>query len=299
MNYAVIDVGSNSVRTSVYDVNDNGFKPLFSKKVQVGLTAYIKSRQLSQEGISRLCSTLIGFQTLLEQVGVIATGVFATAPLRNINNSETVLDLVRRKTGYSMDVLDGESEAMLDYCGILHNMDSPHGTLYDIGGGSTEIVAFKENKPYLIKSIPLGSLSLYIKHVSDFLPTEKEQRHINKKIKNELKSVRFSRIPNAENIVGVGGSARGVVKLINALYKLPPDNMLITEEQLNRLFSIVAKGDHFARTLILRNCPDRIHTIVPGLMVMLQIIDNLRGSDIIISKYGVREGYLCQKMINC
>ncbi len=298
MTYAVIDIGSNTIRTSVYAVTGMAFQPLFSEKIIAGLANYIQNEALNEEGIYRLCDALDQFQKMLQRVGVSSIGVFATASLRNIKNTHAVLHTVEEQTGFVIDILDGEDEAMLDYYGMLHNLKASQGVLFDIGGASTEIVAFDDDMPYLAKSVPIGSLNLYTKYVADFLPSKQEQKSIDKHIRHELKSIRFNAIPNTQNIIGVGGTTRAVLKLVNALAALPRDNCTIHADQLFLLRDTLSDNNQTARKLILRNCPDRIHTLIPGLFIIMQLMDNLQANRITISKYGVREGYLWQRMLN-
>lgn len=298
MTYAVIDIGSNTIRTSVYAVTGMSFQPLFSEKIPAGLANYIQNEALNKEGIARLCTALEQFQKMLRRLGVSSTGVFATASLRNIKNTAEVLRVIEEQIGYEIDILSGEEEAMLDYHGMLHNIDVLPGVLFDIGGASTEIVAFEEREPYLAKSIPIGSLNLYTRYVADFMPTKQEQKLIDKHIRQELKSIRFNIISHLQTAIGIGGTARAVLKLVNALFDLSGDNCEIHADQLTLLRNILIENDQTARTLILRNCPDRIHTLVPGLFIIMQIMDNLKTASLIVSKYGVREGYLWQKMLN-
>ena len=53
-----------------------------------------------------------------------------------------------------------------------------------------------------------------------------------------------------------------------------------------------------ARKLILRHCPDRVHTILPGIVLMDALTEALCEGELYISPYGVREGYLCHKLLN-
>ena len=64
------------------------------------------------------------------------------------------------------------------------------------------------------------------------------------------------------------------------------------------LTGLLLKRDHRARKLILRNCPDRVHTILPGMMLMNTLTEKLCCGELYISPYGVREGYLCHKLLN-
>mgnify|MGYP002579845260 CR=1 FL=1 len=104
INFAVVDLGSNTIRMTLYDVQEQGgFQALFSEKRMAGLVNYIRSGSLTREGIEVACSVLRGFQRLLAQFGPVPMHVFATASLRNIRNTEEVLAAIRENTGLMPD----------------------------------------------------------------------------------------------------------------------------------------------------------------------------------------------------
>ena len=115
--YAVVDLGSNTIRLSAYNVLDNGdFDLLFSEKEMAGIVNYInEDGLLSRDGIDKACAVLAGFRTLLGHFGMSEMHVFATASLRNIRNTDEAVHLIRRRTGLTVDVISGETEAKLGY----------------------------------------------------------------------------------------------------------------------------------------------------------------------------------------
>ena len=66
---------------------------------------------------------------------------------------------------------------------------------------------------------------------------------------------------------------------------------------LQELTEVLCRRDADARKLILRSCPDRIHTILPGLLLMDAVCAALCEKEIYVSRYGVREGYLCRRIL--
>ena len=134
--YAVIDIGSNTVRMVVYAVEENDtFHALFSKKYTLGLAGYVQDGVMSQEGIHRLCGVLIECRMLLSQFEMERSFVFATASLRNIQNTREAADQIFLMTGFSVDVISGQAEAYLDYYGVMVEAPLENGLLFDIGGG--------------------------------------------------------------------------------------------------------------------------------------------------------------------
>ena len=99
---AVIDIGSNSIRMNVYRVRNEKFRLLFSKKAMAGIVSYVRDGRLNKDGIGVLCSTLDGFAKVLTQLEIDRSYVFATASLRNIDNTREVLAAIERKTGWKV-----------------------------------------------------------------------------------------------------------------------------------------------------------------------------------------------------
>ena len=97
-------------------------------------------------------------------------------------------------------------------------------------------------------------------------------------------------------LVGVGGTARAVLKLARQRFDLDGDCRTVTRAQLEELVNLLTQGEREAAGLILKTAPDRIHTLVPGLMVLVHIIKAFHADELVVSRYGVREGYLCQML---
>lgn len=176
MKYAVIDIGSNTVRLAVYLTDRDNFSPVFSQKYTIGLAGYVTDGFLQPEGIRKACDTLLQCRSLIALFdGIAETYVFATASLRNVQNTQEAVDQIFMVTGFSVDVLSGQAEAYLDYYGVLHEAPLENGLLFDIGGGSTEIVTFAHDGPGLIESLPIGSLNLAQAYVEKIFPKQKKK----------------------------------------------------------------------------------------------------------------------------
>ena len=71
----------------------------------------------------------------------------------------------------------------------------------------------------------------------------------------------------------------------------------ITAEQLDRLTAFLCSGTKDTTNLILRHEADRIHTLIPGMLILQHAFHLFSAQQLIVGKYGVREGYLCQKIL--
>lgn len=297
MKYAVVDLGSNTIRMSVYRIMPEGrFELLFSKKEMAGLANYIKDGILSEEGIQRACSALTSFCGLLEQFHMEEPHVFATASLRNIRNTEEAVRAIRQAVGISVEVLSGELEAELGYYGAVRTLELKDGALFDIGGGSTEIVEVRNGKIWSAQSLPIGSLNLFNRCVSKIWPKAKEMAAIQKLAAEALSQANLP-VERAACVCGVGGTARAVLKIANAWYGRPEPERCLTPGELHRLTEMLQKRDAGAKRLVLNACPDRVHTILPGALLMDAVCSALCQKELYISRFGVREGYLYHKLL--
>ena len=297
MNYGIVDLGSNTVRLSLYRVLPEGdYDLLFSKKEMAGLVNYISGGVLSQEGIHRACSILEKFRELLRHFGVENFYIFATAPLRNIRNSEEAVHTIRKKTGLDVDVLSGDLEAELGYYGALRTLNLKDGALFDIGGGSTEIVEVRAGKILRAQSLPLGSLNLFKACESRIWPKPKELEEMRKIVRRTLAEANLPQ-ERVDRVCGVGGTARALLKIANTWYGRPELERRMTPKDLHQLNKELQKQSGEVRQLVLNHCPDRLHTILPGALLMDTVTKSLCREELYISRTGVREGYLYHKVL--
>lgn len=296
MKKALVDLGSNTVRLSVYQVFEDGsFSLLFSEKETAGLVNYITDKHMSVEGFDKACDVINDFKRLMAQFDISELNIFATASLRNISNRDEALAYIKEKTGESINIVSGKEEAELGYYGAISETALNSGIIFDIGGGSTEIVRFDGKSIITADSYEIGSLNLFTAFVKNIWPSKSELKNI----KERAKAVLSPAVPDisCNTICGIGGTNRALLSLANAYFKKPQGNRTITSAEFKKLKKVILKKDDVSKKLILKNCPDRIHTIIPGMLITNEIIKKLKADKIIISRNGVREGYLCQKII--
>lgn len=297
MKCGIVDVGSNTIRLSIYHWEGRTFKLLMNKKEMAGLAGYIKDGVLSDSGILVACRVLAGFKALLRNFDIDALHVFGTASLRNIVNTEEALETIKAVTGAHVEVLSGADEAALSFLGATVGGGAPDsGLLADVGGGSTELVAYRDGAITSGCSLPMGSLSLFTRHVSGLFPTGEERKAIRADVKEELRKAKTAGL-RCSHLTGVGGTFRASAKLCNDLSGADPDNRIIPAGEIRALYKGLKKGDQNTLRQILRSVPDRVHTILPGLAILTAILDAYEVSTVSVSACGVREGYLLRRVM--
>lgn len=295
MKYALVDLGSNTVRLTLYDVKENGgFEILFSEKEMAGLVNFVSDGRMTSEGMDRACEAILKFNELLSHFEVDKVSVFATASLRNVKNTEEALLCIRERTGIDVEVISGEEEAILGYEGALLRIKVESGIMFDLGGGSTEVVSFERGEVESAVSCSIGSLSLFKNNVDHIMPTKEE---IEKMEREAEKAFQNTEERTTKILCGVGGTARALLKITNDYFKKDRGNSVITLEEFEEVKKVVFKRGKKARKLILKSCPDRVHTIIPGMVIVAELIKLFGAETLVVSKFGVREGYLCRKEI--
>lgn len=295
-NVGIIDLGSNTIRLSIYDVVDGHFNLVINRKEMAGLAGYIEDGHMSQDGIDKAISVLLRNKNILNGFNIDEYYVLATAPLRNIDNRDNCIYQIESMTGMKIDAITGEQEAQYDFQGsLLLNLVSS-GLLIDIGGGSTELVYFKDGQIIDAVSMPIGSLSLYTQHCNGVVPSEKEYKAMKKHVKKCLKDVPFAGEVKCANVVGVGGTIRACNKLYKKVNHLK-NNTVLSSKNIMDLSQGLVSTDLATVRLVLKTVPERIHTITPGVIILKEVLKAFEGELLYISSYGVREGYLNSKII--
>ncbi|OON97647.1 MAG: hypothetical protein ATN31_07810 [Candidatus Epulonipiscioides saccharophilum] len=294
MEYAIIDLGSNTIRLCIYRKEGNDFIRLLNTKETAGLAGYRKNGALTQSGVNVACSVLNMFKNTLSIINIKKLFVFSTASLRNVTNSTEVLAEIERRTGFSIDLLSGEMEAELGFLGASKSNNLKNGLLIDIGGGSTELLEYEDGHKIDCVSLPIGSLSMYSSYVSEIIPNKKESKAMCEEVKNLLQDVDFIQNKRIDTILGIGGSIRTIKKMCARKYGLK-EKSFETSEIFN-LLEFVQEYKKASTTLILKVAPERLHTTIPGLIIAKEIIKYVRAKKMIVSNFGLREGYLYHQL---
>jgi len=303
MVHAIIDIGSNSIRLAIYKVDEEQLTVLLNKKYTAGLAAYVKNEEMTQVGIDKTCQVLDEFKVLLDAFHITNVSAFATAALRNISNSAAAIEQITKKTGVVVTVLSGTEEATLDFIGATHATQAKNGLLLDIGGASTELVLYEDGLIVNAVSLPIGSLNAYGQYVHYLLPNKSERKAIKEAVLTELSKITDLDSSKQAFVCGVGGSIRAAGKINNYLFNLPSDTDEIKAPNVKKMIKLLENDEEddliSSETLniLLKTVPDRIETILPGMIILHTLIKYFKSETIVVSKSGVREGYLYQNII--
>ena len=103
----IVDLGSNTIRLSIYQCEDGRAQLLMNRKVTAGLADYVVDGEMSPQGIRVACDVLEEYRTLMDNLRFPRLRVFATASLRNVSNTAEAVTQIQETTGLSVVVLSG------------------------------------------------------------------------------------------------------------------------------------------------------------------------------------------------
>ena len=160
---AVIDVGTNSVKLLVADVDGHSVIPISEESEQTRLgKGFYETYRLQPDAIQDTASVVAQFAGAARFRQATSIRVIATSAARDALNKEELLGAIRRFAGLEVEIISGEQEADLVYQGVRSDpkLAGERLLILDVGGGSAEFIIGENEHPQFAQSFPLGSVRL-------------------------------------------------------------------------------------------------------------------------------------------
>ena len=310
--YAAIDLGTNSCRLLIASPNENGFSVTdgFSRVVRLG-ERVAETGILQPEAIERTISALKHCANRVRSANVCRVRAVATAACRAAEDSAAFIARVREEVGLDMEIISPEEEAALTVagCGNLLRSGYGHALVFDIGGGSTEVmwVETDNGKPARlvdIMSLPFGVVTLRDEFGPEVLPTDRF-RALLSRIDEALapfddhNGIREAISAGDVRMIGTSGT----VTTLGAMYlELPRYNRARVDGLEIRFDSI----RQLSGSLAAMPCDERLRhpclgrgrgdLMLMGLAVLRAVCERWDVGKLRIADRGIREGILTELM---
>ena len=294
---ASIDLGSNSTRLLIAEVNDQGLNVLIRMHVVTKMSEKIEQTgEISTEAFKRVNSALRNFKKLLMENDVDDVFVIGTAALRDARNSEEIIENIKRKYDFEVEVLSGHEEGITTSIGVLNFMENTENFLIiDIGGRSTEFI-YEFEKKIISKSLNLGVVTLSEKYFSNLPISQELIDEAKLKIETELSQLD---IKDKKNVIGVSGTALSLASIFI-------DQQNFNEEELHEIKIDIDNVQEINKRILKMTeaeiitkfrgiDPKRASTITSGIFLLEIILSHYSNSPIIISKNDILEGLILKK----
>ena len=288
---AAVDLGTNSTRLLVADVNGDGTveevrRLLTITRLGEGVD---ERRRLLPVPIARVRNTLSEYRRELEAHGATKTLAIGTSAIRDAENGEAFLGEIEWSYGFATQLLDGDEEAALMLRGVAAGRDGSleDALVVDIGGGSTELVLATDGVPPSVVSIDVGCVRVTERFLASDPPTEAEL--------DEAAAFVRSLLPPYEprGAIGVAGTVTTLATLDLGDEEYDPQRThghriprASVERELERLAGMTTAE----RELVPGIEPGRAPVIVAGLVVLREILDAYDLQEIEVSERDILHG---------
>jgi len=265
---AVIDIGTNSTRLFIADVENGKIKVLHSVLVSTRLGEGIEKRRLCTPAINRTLDALKKYLEIIKLWQVEKTVAVATSAVRGAKNKADFLKTAYLETGLEIEVISGHKEAFYSYLGVLSSLSplAQKVAVIDIGGGSTEFI-WQKNDRIFLRSIDVGAV-----RATEGRYTEDQIRQLVKQAVTQIRKTA------PELLVGVGGTVTTLAAMALRLQVYDPDlvhGYVLKYAQIEELFSILVHADCGERRGLPGLQPERADIIVAGVQIVLLVLDGL------------------------
>ena len=300
INLAVIDLGSNSVRLRITEINESGNYNLVSyEKEYVRLSENMgPEKMLKPAPMDRTIKALQHFKQLcmaLENVRVIAV---ATAAVRQAANQTEFLKRVKAETGFSFKVISGEREAYLDYVGVTRTLPIKNGLIIDTGGASMELIYVDDGQAEEIISLPIGAVLLSQEYHLDDQINSADLLDAIVRVDHALGPQHWLQRARHQEVVALGGSNRALAKIYRwqleaqGKGRQPVHGLKMSTADANRIMHSLLAMDKKQRANVHGIASERADVIVGGLLPLMAILRQLDVKQLTFSNNGLREGLM-------
>lgn len=294
---AVIDIGSNSGRVVVYQLETySHFRILAAGRTSLRLVRDLDLEgRFSDAAIEHAMEALRDFKAIAVGAGAQRIIAVATAATREASNGPDFVRRIKDELGIEVTTVDGEGEGRFGFLGAVSNLPVEDGMVFDMGGGSAQIGRFEGRKLIQTWSLPLGALRLSVGFLEADPPKKREIERLIEHVGDLITRAGIPRLPRGRQLVGTGGTVRNLAKIDVRQSGYP----------ISRLHGYVLPRKHvrdIARELASRRMEARSHTnglnqdradsIVGGAFGIKALMAALDADDVMISGQGVREGLL-------
>ncbi len=280
--YAVIDIGSNSVRLMLVANGNVLYKAVETTRLGEGLA---NCPSLLPQAIARSAKAVADFYLRAKQEGAESVYAFATAAVRTATNGAEFVDAVKQLCGLQVEVICGETEAEIGILGALSNQD---GAVIDIGGASTEIVVQQSGKMLYKKSVNIGVVRL-----RDACGLDKEKLEKT----TYAAAQQFGAVPKAKTYA-IGGTATALAAWYLGLKTYDANQVTGTEISLENMRKMADKLLSLSPEEIrLSSCmpKGRADVIAGGATLLCTLMQTLGIDSVTVSDRDNLEGYATKK----
>ena len=301
MRVGAIDIGSNSIRLLVADIHDGEERALTTVS-RAGESCRL-GRDLSRTGVidrvmaERAAELTSDFAKRARSLGATHTLAAATAALRSATNGAETAALISERSGVAVRILSGDEEARMVYGAVIHGLGAAARRspciVFDIGGGSTEVVSGLGSVPGRWTSLGFGAVSLTERFLRGNPPRIEEMDALCLHVQDEIMH-HCAFMPSATPVLaGVGGTVTVLAMTDRMISSYEPtllEGWRIPHDRLIALVDRLSRSTEDERRKWPAMGEGRADIVIAGALVIRSLIERFPSNALVCSTQGLRYG---------
>jgi exopolyphosphatase/guanosine-5'-triphosphate,3'-diphosphate pyrophosphatase len=298
--YAVLDVGTNSVKFHIAEAGADGtWKAVADRAELTRLGEGLKEGgSITPEAAARTAAAIKGMVDEAHKAGCIAIAAVGTAGLRMAGNSVDVLETIRARTGVKVEIVSGDEEGRLAYLAVRSGLPLATGRLvvFDTGGGSSQFTFGESDQVSERFSVNVGAVRYTERYRLDDAVSSEVLHDAMKAIAADLS--RIADRPQPDTLVGMGGAVTNLTAVSYAMADYDPDKIqgtVLTRDEIDRQIELYRTTPRNQRGAIVGLQPKRADVILAGACIVRTVMEMLGKRELTVSDRGLRHGLLAER----
>jgi exopolyphosphatase / guanosine-5'-triphosphate,3'-diphosphate pyrophosphatase len=298
--FAVIDVGTNSVKFHVAERREDGsWRRVIDRAELTRLGEGLEATgEIGRDAIDRTADAIAGMVAEAREAGVRAIAAVGTAGLRIARNRDAVVAEIQRRSGVSCEVVSGEDESRLAYLAVVEGIGLTKGTLvvFDTGGGSSQFTFGSDAGVEERFSVDVGAVRYTERFGLDGAVSTDVLAEALAAISTDL--ARLDGRPPPDALVGMGGALTNMAAVHHSMATYDPDvvqGTVLDRAEIDRQIELYRTRDVDARREIVGLQPKRADVILAGACIVRTVMEKLGQDSLTISDRGLRHGVVAAR----
>jgi exopolyphosphatase/guanosine-5'-triphosphate,3'-diphosphate pyrophosphatase len=298
--YAVIDVGTNSVKFHIGEREPGGMWRTVMDRAELTRLGegFGQHPVITATALERTAAAIQGMVEEAKRHGVLAIAAVGTAGLRIASNGVEVVAAFAARTGLQIEVISGEDEGRLAYLGARSGLDTSAGSLvvFDTGGGSSQFTFGHDSSVDERFSVEVGAVRYTERYKLDGAVSLDALHEVMAAISADLS--RIDGRPAPDMLVAMGGVVTNMTAVKHRLAAYDPtvvQGTVLDRAEIDRQIELYRSQDAAARRAIIGLQPKREEVILAGACIVRTVLEKLGKETLTVSDRGLRHGVLAER----
>lgn len=291
---AVVDIGTNSTRLLIADVAENGVTEVERRTTVTNMGRGVDhSGLISADAIEDVCAVIADYKACYEEMCAERVTAIATSAVRDAVNGDAFIAELRERFGLDARLLTGKEEANLTYLGATsHRPVGESALVFDIGGGSTELIVGSGTEVGFHASLQAGTIRQSERHLTSDPPGPHELEDLATDIRNQIGAI-AAQAHAQGRAIAVAGTPTSLAAIDQGLE--PYDRSRVHGYRLGlqtiqRMLSRLSSLSLAERLRVPGLQPGRAPTIVAGTVILVQVMRAFKVKEVEVSELDILHG---------